>query len=131
MWDATEGALPPAIFVLDTHGDLGDLYAAADLVLLGGTFAPHGGHNPNEAARFGTPVITGPFTANIDGDLALLAKAGLSVRLLNLDDFPLLVESQLVPDPEAACRTLAAAVSTLPNPALELAAAVAKELHSA
>jgi 3-deoxy-D-manno-octulosonic-acid transferase len=130
-WNGTPGARPPALFVLDTHGDLGDLYAAADLVLLGGTFAPHGGHNPNEAARFGTPVITGPFTSNIDGDLALLAKAGLSVRLENLDDFPLLVESDLVPDPEEACRKLADALSTLPNPALELAAAVEEELGSA
>lgn len=118
----------PDLFVLDTHGELSDLYAACDLTLLGGTFAPHGGHNPNESARFGVPVITGPFTANIEADLALLALAGLSVRLENLDDFPLWVAGDRAPDPQKACGALAAALAQQTNPALRLALAVKEEL---
>jgi len=81
------------VFVLDTHGDLGTLYAAADLALLGGTFAPHGGHNPNEPAGFGVPVCTGPYTAGINADLALLSEAHLVYRMENPADLPAVVRS--------------------------------------
>ena len=47
-------------WLCDTYGELGSLYAAADVVVLGGAFADHGGHNPAEPARFGKPVVTGP-----------------------------------------------------------------------
>ena len=114
--------------MLDTLGELADLYAACDLTLLGGTFAPHGGHNPNESARFGVPVICGPFTTNIEADLALLARAGLSVRLENLDDFALWVASGSRPDPEEACRALTAALAEQTHPAVRLALAVKEEL---
>lgn len=121
----------PELLVLDTHGELSDLYAAGDLTLLGGTFAPHGGHNPNESARFGVPLVTGPFTANIEADLALLSEAGLAIRLENLDDFPTLAGHRAMIDRGEACRTLAAAISRRDNPVLRLAAAVREELSAA
>jgi len=118
----------PELLVLDTHGELGDLYAACDLNLLGGTFAPHGGHNPNESARFGVLVVTGPYTAGIEADLSLLARAGLAVRLENLDDFPLLTGSLASRNREEACRALTAALAKRTHPARRLASAVKETL---
>jgi 3-deoxy-D-manno-octulosonic-acid transferase len=60
-------ALTPATtaYVADTLGELGAFYAAADAVVLGGSFAPGiGGHNPLEAARLGCAIVTGPHVFN-------------------------------------------------------------------
>ncbi|MCU1234882.1 MAG: lipid-A-disaccharide synthase [Candidatus Solibacter sp.] len=57
------GALPEAL-LLDSIGELGTLFAYADVVLMGGTLAARGGHNILEPALFGKPVIVGPHMEN-------------------------------------------------------------------
>jgi 3-deoxy-D-manno-octulosonic-acid transferase len=60
-------ALTPATtaYVADTLGELGAFYAAADAVVLGGSFVEDvGGHNPLEAARLGCAIVTGPHVFN-------------------------------------------------------------------
>lgn len=47
------------ITLIDTMGDLNNLYAISDVVVLGGAFAPIGGHNPLEPATFGCRIISG------------------------------------------------------------------------
>jgi 3-deoxy-D-manno-octulosonic-acid transferase len=118
----------PDVFILDSHGDLASLYAAADLALLGGTFAPHGGHNPNEAALHGVPVITGPYTNNIEADVALLSRAGLCYRLENLTDFPVLVRSLKTHSPDTACSRLRSLLAERPDPAKILLESMRAEL---
>jgi 3-deoxy-D-manno-octulosonic-acid transferase len=52
-------------FVLDSLGELGAVYAGADVVIMGGSFVDGiGGHNPLEAARLGATIVTGPHVAN-------------------------------------------------------------------
>ena len=53
------------VFLLDSVGELAGAYALADAALLGGTFAPKGGHNVLEPLRAGAPVIVGPSVENI------------------------------------------------------------------
>ena len=68
-------------YVADTLGELGLLYALADVVVLGGSFIDGlAGHNPLEPARFGKPVIAGPHTANFAEVYAelLLANAAIT-----------------------------------------------------
>ncbi len=71
---------PPAdplrVVLLDTHGELAGLYAAAHVALLGGTLVPVGGHNPLEAAAAGVPQISGPQRANVRDITASLEKSG-------------------------------------------------------
>lgn len=62
--------------LLDTLGELSDLYAGADVAVIGGSFAPHGGHNPLEAARHGVPLLMGPHTQNVRGAIARLEESG-------------------------------------------------------
>ena len=47
-------------WVADAMGEMGSLIRAADLIVLGGGFAPLGGHNPMEMASLGKGVISGP-----------------------------------------------------------------------
>jgi 3-deoxy-D-manno-octulosonic-acid transferase len=52
------------ILLLDTLGELAHVYRLADLVIMGGSFAPVGGHNILEAAAWRKPVIVGPHNEN-------------------------------------------------------------------
>ena len=48
------------IYIADTMGEMGTLYALAPIVFLGGSLVPVGGHNPAEPAAFDTALLTGP-----------------------------------------------------------------------
>lgn len=77
------GADPEAeVMVLDTYGELARVYGLADLVFVGGSLVPIGGHNPIEPALLGKPILFGPYMENFrDIRRTLLArKATVEVR---------------------------------------------------
>lgn len=47
------------LLLLDTIGELSSIYSLADIVILGGSFVPVGGHNLLEPAYWSKPVICG------------------------------------------------------------------------
>jgi 3-deoxy-D-manno-octulosonic-acid transferase len=53
------------VFLLDTLGELAGAYLCGDAALLGGTWAPKGGHNVLEPLRAGLGVVHGPSVRNI------------------------------------------------------------------
>jgi 3-deoxy-D-manno-octulosonic-acid transferase len=55
--------------VLDTIGELAQLYQVATVVFIGGSLVPAGGHNILEPALFGKPVVFGPHMQNF-GEIA-------------------------------------------------------------
>jgi 3-deoxy-D-manno-octulosonic-acid transferase len=52
------------VIVLDTLGELAQLYQIATVVFVGGSLVDHGGHNILEPAVFGKPILFGPFMHN-------------------------------------------------------------------
>lgn len=54
-----DGFVADDILVVDAMGELVNIYAVSDLVVLGGSFIPAGGHNPLEPAAFGCRLISG------------------------------------------------------------------------
>jgi 3-deoxy-D-manno-octulosonic-acid transferase len=52
------------VVLLDTIGELGAVYSLAEIVFVGGSIAPHGGHNVLEPAARGVCTIIGPHTEN-------------------------------------------------------------------
>jgi len=52
------------VLILNTLGELGQVYGLADIAFVGGSLAPKGGHNLLEPAFFGIPVLFGPHTFN-------------------------------------------------------------------
>ncbi len=62
------------VVVVDTFGELASLYSVADVVVVGGAFAPLGGQNLFQPLAHGKPVFFGPYTHNFR-DIAQLAKA--------------------------------------------------------
>ena len=64
------------VLILDTLGELSQVYALADLVFVGGSLVPHGGHNLLEPSQLAKPVLTGPHTHNFQSVAELLREAG-------------------------------------------------------
>ncbi len=66
------------IYLADTFGELPALMAGAQLIFMGGSLVPKGGHNILEAARLGKAIIVGPYMDNFREETAwLLAANGL------------------------------------------------------
>jgi 3-deoxy-D-manno-octulosonic-acid transferase len=68
-----------AVVVLDTVGELAGLYAFADVVFVGGSLVPAGGHNMLEPALASKPVLFGPHTENFRDSARLLLDAGAAI----------------------------------------------------
>jgi len=69
------------LLLVDTVGELLKLYALADIVFVGGSLVPVGGHNLLEPASRGIPVLFGPYMANFREITALVlaSRAGIQV----------------------------------------------------
>lgn len=77
------------IYLADTLGELGLFMRLADVVVMGGSFAPAlgggtvGGHNPLEPARLGKPIVSGPDASNWLEVTRLLKQAGAMTSVLS------------------------------------------------
>jgi len=69
------------VLLLDTLGELLDFYAAADVVFVGGSLVPIGGHNLLEPAALARPILSGPSDFNAPEIARLLAARG-AVRIV-------------------------------------------------
>jgi len=81
-------SLDDDITLVDTLGELVNIYAITDIVILGGAFEPIGGHNAAEAAQFGCKILSGTHYFNqkdifeaVEG-IAVVEASNLSRRLL-------------------------------------------------
>ncbi|HEV8673402.1 MAG TPA: 3-deoxy-D-manno-octulosonic acid transferase [Methylomirabilota bacterium] len=72
---------PPEVILLDTIGELSTLYAVAEVIFVGGSLVPAGGHNVIEPALHAKPVVFGPHMSNFRESAALLLRAGAALQL--------------------------------------------------
>ena len=79
----SEHRSPYDVLVLDTVGELGQLYDIGCVAFVGGSLVPIGGHNLLEPADSGIPVIFGPHTHNFELMSELILKAGGALRVQN------------------------------------------------
>ena len=80
-------------YLNDTLGEMGSLFAAADLVFLGGSLVPLGGHNPLEPALFGVPLLSGPFIEKNKSEFAALEALGTATIMPPLTDHNSMITS--------------------------------------
>ncbi|MBP2654203.1 MAG: Three-deoxy-D-manno-octulosonic-acid transferase protein [Firmicutes bacterium] len=64
------------VVILDTIGELGKIYSVGDIIYVGGSLVPHGGHNILEPAAHGKPIIVGPHMYNFKDSYSLLKGRG-------------------------------------------------------
>ena len=96
------------VVVLDTLGELAQLYQLATAVFVGGSLVDNGGHNILEPAIFGKPIVFGPYMRNFKEIADAFVANGAAVQVQSereLEDALL----ALVTDPVRRARLGAAA----------------------
>ncbi|ACM20460.1 CMP-3-deoxy-D-manno-octulosonate--lipid A tetraacyldisaccharide 3-deoxy-D-manno-octulosonate transferase [Geotalea daltonii FRC-32] len=82
-----EGALAAGeVLLVDTIGELLNLYAVSDVVFVGGSLVPTGGHNVLEPAALSVPVIFGPHMDNFREISALVLAGRAGIRVADGDE---------------------------------------------
>lgn len=83
--------IPPSVdekrvLVIDTFGELSDLYAISDVVFVGGSLINHGGQNPIEPSAHGIAPMFGKDMKNFRDSAALLLEGGGAFIVESSDD---------------------------------------------
>lgn len=105
------GELPgpgTALYVADTLGEMGALYATLPVTFLAGSLVPVGGHNPIEPAHAGTALLLGPRMPNNRDSADALIAAGAARPVTDAESIADAVAG-LLADPAAVDRMAAAA----------------------
>ena len=69
------------VVVLDTLGELAQLYQLATAVFVGGSLVDHGGHNILEPAIFGKPIVVGPHMQNFREIAETFVASGAAIQV--------------------------------------------------
>jgi 3-deoxy-D-manno-octulosonic-acid transferase len=87
------------VVLLDQFGELPSVYQGATLSFIGATLVPLGGHNPLEAAAWGSFVVVGPSCDTYETIVKALVAAGAGVIVSREQEIEQLVISTVI-DPE-------------------------------
>lgn len=69
------------VIIVNTLGELTQLYSIADLVFVGGSLIPRGGHNILEPAAHGKLVFFGPHMFNFKEETGFILRQGAGVQI--------------------------------------------------
>lgn len=85
---AADASIAPAtrVWLGDSMGEMFAYYASADVAIVGGSWAPLGGHNLIEACAVGVPAIVGPHTFNFAQATVDAIAAGAALRCADADE---------------------------------------------
>lgn len=87
------------IVILDTIGELGKVYSIGDVVFVGGSLVPHGGHNILEPAAHGKAIIVGSHMFNFKDTYALFKNRDACLTVKNGEELAKQV-TRLFDEPE-------------------------------
>ena len=99
------------VIILDTLGELKNMYSACDLAFVGGSFNKTGGHNPLEASIFEKPVVSGPAVFNFKDIYDILSKSGAGKVVKTPQEFyqyleKLLSDNEFYEQTKSACKNV-------------------------
>jgi 3-deoxy-D-manno-octulosonic-acid transferase len=102
------------VVLVDTMGDLADLYCGGDYIFCGGSLVDRGGHNVMEAARWGRPVCFGPYMKDFRDAADLLRSSGGGFAVADAAELTaVLLQHQAHPETyHEACRHAAEAAAS-------------------
>ena len=92
-----------SVILLDTMGELSEVYSICDIAFVGKSFIPPGGgHNLIEPIAEGKPVLFGPFVENNKYNADELIKNGLGIQVNNADEIEMSAKVWLSSEDERA-----------------------------
>ena len=74
------------VVIVNTIGELGKIYSVGDVVYVGGSLIPHGGHNILEPAAHGKAIIVGHHMFNFKDTHVLFTKRNACITVNNADE---------------------------------------------
>jgi 3-deoxy-D-manno-octulosonic-acid transferase len=77
---------PGEVLLVDTVGEMMNLYALSDIAFVGGSLVPIGGHNLLEPASVGVPSVFGPHMSNFREIEALVLQYGAGIQIHNPEE---------------------------------------------
>ncbi len=86
--------------ILDSYGELSQIYSVADLVVIGGGFSDLGGQNILQPLAVGKPVIHGPHMQNFRDVASAASKAGASQIASTAEDLAEQIRELLADQPK-------------------------------
>jgi 3-deoxy-D-manno-octulosonic-acid transferase len=101
---AGEAADPARPAIVDSIGELEEIYALADVVFVGGSLMSRGGQNVLEPAAQGKPVLHGPHMQNFAREVVLLSEAHASQCVADGEDLGRALASLLASPSERSRR---------------------------
>lgn len=107
-WSAGEVPTDASLVLVDAMGVLLEICGAAELVFVGGSLVPRGGHNPVEAAIQGVPVLTGPHGFNFEAINRAFREVGALEQVADAAELARRCEALLGDEPERLRRGRAA-----------------------
>ncbi|MBD3663597.1 glycosyltransferase N-terminal domain-containing protein [Sulfitobacter aestuariivivens] len=105
---STGGAPGPQVYLADTLGELGTWYALTDIVFLGGSLRPIGGHNPFEVAQAGAFALSGTHVTNFAETFDEMQVAGAARLVADTADLTTQIGNLLSNDQDRAMACKAA-----------------------
>lgn len=100
------------ILLLDTIGELAAIFELADVVFMGGSLVPTGGHNLLEPAFWAKPIIFGPHMDNFRDMARLFLESGAGIQVADAERLRA-AALELLDDPSRAKKLGAAARAVL------------------
>lgn len=117
------------VVVVDTMGDLADLYAGGDYVFCGGSLVDRGGHNIVEAARWGRAVYFGSHMKDFQDAAEMLIAAGGGFQVADSVALGRLLLTHVdTPEPYALACAHAAAIAVRQRGAVARQAAMVRRM---
>lgn len=98
-WSQIGGKIEAPVIILDTMGQLAQLYGQATAVFVGGSWVKRGGHNILEPAAWGKPIFFGPHMENFASIAAALVGSGAAREVRNGEELAARME-ELLDHPE-------------------------------
>ncbi|MFA5041837.1 MAG: 3-deoxy-D-manno-octulosonic acid transferase, partial [Bdellovibrionales bacterium] len=74
------------VYLADTMGEMGLLYALCPITVLGGSFGGTGGHNPIEPAQLGSAIVFGSSMYNFSEVAREFVSSRAAIQLKNADE---------------------------------------------
>ena len=87
------------VLLLDTLGELAQIYSLASVVFVGGSLVPAGGHNILEPAVAGKPVVVGPHMENFQEIADAFRAEGALVQVGSADELGREIAALLLDEP--------------------------------
>jgi 3-deoxy-D-manno-octulosonic-acid transferase len=93
---------PGEVLLVDTVGELMRFYAVSDVVFVGGSLVPTGGHNILEPASLRVPVLFGPYMSNFREAAEFILACGGGLQVGDGEELTTVL-ARLLDDPEKRC----------------------------